>query len=186
MNLLFKRSQTSGALFSLVPLRIGRGVVFQLHAELELSAEEASLVNRYRFANTALVVSDPLDDLRRAFRPALVLGLLSFVALWLLWTFTIAISTALLVILIMTAIYFRALREQIIVSDLTEGGRTFYCESIVALIQKEAYLELVCGYLRQVLESAKHWDDRERITIEPLKRAEAKQAVLHGSGFLSG
>ena len=186
MNLLFKRRQIPGALFSFVPLRVGSGVIFQLRAELELDQEEKTLVKRYRFANTPLVVSDPLDDLRRAFRPALLLGLVSFIVLWAAWSFTMAISVAVLVVLLMTVVYFRTLREQIIVSDLTEGGRTFYCESIVALIQKEAYLELVCSYLRQVLESAKYWDDRERLTIEPLKRADAKQAVLQGSGFLSG
>lgn len=183
MNLLFKRDQKSGALFSLVPLRIGNSVIFNLHAELELDDEEKELVKRYRLAQVPLVVSDPIDDLRQAFRPALLLGLVSFVSLWLITPtgFMSSISLALLVVLVMTVVYFRTLREQIIVSDLTEGGRTFYCESIVLLIQKEAYLERVCEYLRQVLESAKHWDDRERIAIQPLKKAEAKQAVLKGS-----
>ena len=179
MNLLFKRYQKFGAWFSLVPLRVGRGVVFRLH-------EEQRLINRYRLTKSPLVVSDPIDDLLRAVRPALVLSLITLSAVWFLLSFTTALWGAAFVLLTMTAVYFYTLREQIIVFDLLAGGRTFYCESIVALIQKEAYLEVVCSYLRQVLESAKQWDDRERIAIEPLKRVEAKQAVLHGSGFLSG
>lgn len=181
MNLLFKRDQKSGALFSLVPLRIGSGVMFQLHAELELDDEERQLVSTYRLAKHRIVSSDPIDDIRQAFRPALLLGLITFVVFWFLSTFTTAVSLAILVVLVMTVVYFRALREEIVVAHLTEGGRTFYCDSIVELIQKEAYLEYVCGYLRQVLESAKHWDDRERIPIAPLKKEEAKQAVLRAS-----
>ena len=181
MNLLFNRDQKAGALFSLVPLRIGSGVIFTLHAELELDEEEQELVSRYRFANAVLVSSNPIDDIRQAFRPALLLGLITFVVFWFVSGFTTAVSLSILVVLVMTVVYFRALREQIIVAHLTEGGRTFYCDSIVELIQKEAYLEYISGYLRQVLESAKRWDDRERITIEPLKKAEAKQAVLRGS-----
>ncbi|MCP4407600.1 MAG: hypothetical protein GY807_07540, partial [Gammaproteobacteria bacterium] len=75
-------------------------------------------------------------------------------------------------------VYFKTLREQIVVSELMAGGRKFRCDSIVALIQKEAYVEGVCSYLRQVLESAKHWHDREVVGIPPLKKEEAKLAVL--------
>ncbi len=178
MNLLLKRSQNASAWFSLVPLRIGKGVIFQLHAELELDTEEFALLHQYRFADTHLVVSDPMDDLRRAFRPALFLGLLGFVVVWIVANVMTAIPAAFLVTLVMTVVYFRTLREQIKVSDLTEGGRTFYCDSIIALIHKEAYLEFISGYLRQVLESAKHWDDREAIAIPPLDKAAAKEAVL--------
>ena len=83
-----------------------------------------------------------------------------------------------LVMIGMTVVYFKTLREQIIVSDLLDGGRTFLCDSIVELIHKEAYLEGICEYLRQVLESAKHWHDREIIPIRPLDKEAAKQLIL--------
>lgn len=179
MNLLLDRKQ-SDAMFSLVPLRFGSGVIFRLKAELELDAEEAALIQKYRFAKAALVVSDPIDDLRQALRPALLLGFLAFIACSFLLGFWSAIPISILVTLVMTGIYFSSLREQILVSDLLDGGRIFLCDSIIALIKKEAFLEGICEYLRQVLESAKHWDEREIVAIRPLDKAAAKQAVLKG------
>lgn len=177
MNLLLNRSQKSAALFSLIPLRIGSGVLFHLTAELELDEEENALLEKYRLSKAPLVLSDPIDDLKQAFRPALLLGFLSFVVFWFLTSFTTGISLAILVTLIMTGVYFKTLREQIIVRDLLDGGRTFRCDSIVELIKKEAYIEGVSQYLRQVLESAKHWHDREKIDIPPLDKELAKQLI---------
>lgn len=178
MNLLLGRSQKSAALFSLIPLRIGSGVMFHLHAELELDAEEDALVKKYRFANAALVVSNPIDDIKMAFRPALVLGFLSFLVGWFFVSIWSAVPLAMVVTLVMTVVYFRTLREQILVRDLLDGGRHFRCDSIVALIEKEAFIEQVSEYLRQVLESAKNWQDREKVPILPLDKRRAKLAVL--------
>lgn len=178
MQLLLQRNQINASLFSLVPLRIGSGVTFTLHATLELDEEETALLQKYNLTKAPLVLSDPIDDLKQSFRPALFLGFLTFFVFWVLASFSTALGLAILVTVVMTGVYFKTLREQIIVSDLLAGGRKFRCDSIVALIQKEAYLERICAYLRQVLESAKHWHDREALTIEPLGKDEAKQAVL--------
>ena len=181
MKLLLDRDQKDAALFSLVPLRIGSGVTFTLHAQLELDAEEEALIKKYKFAQATLVTSDPIEDIKQSFRPALLLGFLTFVVVWIVASFGTASGLAIVVTLVMTGVYFRTLREQIIVSDLMAGGRRFRCDSIVFLIQKEAYLKNICAYLRQVLESAKNWDDREAINIEPLSKNEALQAVLKAS-----
>lgn len=178
MNLLLNRDQKGAALFSLIPLRIGSGVIFHLRAELELDQEEEALLTKYRFAKSPLVVSDPIDDIKQAFRPALLLGFVTFVLFWFASSFSAAVSLAILVTLAMTAVYFKTLREQIMVSDLLDGGRTFRCDSIVELIRKEAFLEGIAEYLRQVLESAKNWHDREVIPIKALEKQEAKRAVL--------
>lgn len=178
MQLLLKRDQTASSIFSLLPLRIGSGVTFLLHAELELDAEEAVLIQRYNFTKATLVESDLLDDLRQSFRPASLLGFVAFLVLWLLFSFSTASFLAILVTVAMTVVYFKTLREQIVVSELMAGGRTFRCDSIVALIKKEAFLANVSAYLRQVLESAKHWGDREALPILPLSKEEAKQVVL--------
>ena len=180
MQLLFDREQVSSALFSLVPLRIGSGVTFTLHAILELDPEEEALIKHFKFTKAPLVVSDPVEDLRQSIRPASFLGIVAFLILWIFASFSTAFGLAILVVFAMTIVYFKTLREQIIVSELLAGGRKFRCDSIVALIQKEAYLEYICGYLRQVVESAKHWHDREAIPIQPLNKEEAKQAVLQG------
>ena len=181
MKLLLDRDQRNASLFSLVPLKIGSGVTFTLRAELELDDEEQALIKKYKFAQSALVVSDPIDDIKQSFRPAMLLGFLTFVIVWFLATFGIAVGLAIVVTLVMTGVYFKTLREQILVSDLMAGGRKFSCDSIVLLIQKEAFLKHICAYLRQVLESAKNWDDREAIDIEPLSKNDALQAVLKAS-----
>ena len=178
MKLLLGRDQKSAALFSLIPLRIGSGVVFHLHAELELDPEEDTLIKKYRFAGAPLVVSDPIEDIKEAFRPALLLGFIGLIVFWFVVSFWTALPLAILTTLVMTVVYFKTLREQILVKDLLDGGRVFRCDSIVALIEKEAFIEGVCEYLRQVLESAKHWQDREAISIQPLDKREAKRAVL--------
>ena len=178
MQLLLNREQTSSALFSLVPLRIGSGVTFKLHAILELDAEEDVLIRKFNFTKSALVVSDPIDDLRKSIRPAAFLGIVTFLLLWIFISFTKAFGLGVLVTFAMTIVYFKTLREQIIVNELLAGGRVFRCDSIVELIEKEAYLEFICSYLRQVVESAKNWHDREAIPILPLEKEAAKQAVL--------
>jgi hypothetical protein len=181
MNLLLQRDQKDAAIFSLIPLRIGSGVTFSLHATLELDEEEGALIRKYNFTKSVLVASDPIEDLKQSFRPAFLLGLIAFFVLWLIGTFTSALTIGMLVTLVMTGVYFKTLREQIVVSELLENGRKFRCDSIVELIQKEAYLQYICAHLRQVLESAKHWDDREVVSIEPLSKDEAKRAVLKAS-----
>lgn len=181
MNLLLDRDQNSANVFSLTPLRIGSGVTFTLHVSLELDSEEEALIQKYDFARATLVASDPIDDLKQSFRPALVLGLVTFIVVWLISSFSAAIGLSTMVTLVMTGVYFGTLREQIIVSELMSGGRKFRCDSIIALVQKEAYLENVCSYLRQVLESAKNWHDREVRPIAPLSKEDAKRAVLKAS-----
>ncbi len=181
MNLLLERSQTHINGLSLVPLRIGRGVVFKLGAELELDDEEERLMRTYDLANAVLVSSGLAEDIGKALRPALALGIAVFLLFWFLTNWAFALMVAILTAVTMTVVYFRALRERIVVRDLLNGGRSFYCESIVDLIQKEAFLEGAGEYLRQVLESAKHWDDREAVPIQPLDKAAAKLFVLRNS-----
>ncbi len=140
MQLLLDREQISSALFSLVPLRIGSGVTFVLHATLELDAEEQALIQKFNFTKSPLVVSDPIEDLLKSFRPALFVGIVAFLFIWIVASFGKALGVGLLVVFVMTIVYFKTLREQIIVSELLSGGRKFRCDSIVALIHKEAYL----------------------------------------------
>ena len=178
MNLLLNRDQHSAALFTLIPLRLGSGVMFKLHAELELDDEEKQLMQKYRFANAALVTSDLFEDIKRAFRPALILGALTMILFSWFGSFATGWTLGTLVTLVMTGVYFKTERELILVRHLMDGGRTFRCDSIIELIQKEAYLQYISQYLRQVLESAKHWHDREVMPIDPLDKDAAKQAVL--------
>jgi hypothetical protein len=122
-----------------------------------------------------------LEDLKKGFRPAIVLGLISFVVMWFLTSSNLAFMAAVSVTLVMTVVYFRAMREQIQVNDLLGNGRQFHCDSVVTLIEKEADLARICQFLRQVIESAKYWGDREAINIEPVDRNELKNVILRAA-----
>lgn len=177
MQLLFSRDQSAGS-FSLVPLRVGGGVTFSLRAQLELDEAEKDLLNKYKLTTAPLIVSDTLDDIRGAFRSALVVGVLTYITFWFLSGFLTAVTIALIVIGVMTGVYFFALREQLNIHHLMGRGHVFYCFSVRELVEKEAYLEGTCQYLRQLLESAKHWGGRETVQIPPLDKEAAKQAIL--------
>ena len=179
MQILYERSQTKSN-FSLVPLRIAGGIVFTLTAKIDLSQEEQYLFNRYRFRDALLVDGDPIVILRKSLRSAIIICL----PLWALISYFFAMDVATVVTVFafagLTFFYYDKLREHIYVRDLITG-RSFQCFSIVELIEKEAYLIGVCGYLRQVLESCKHWGDRETIEIQPLSPDAAKEAVRKAS-----
>lgn len=193
MNLLLKRSQFHGG-FSMVPLRIGKGTLFELRAELELDEEEKELLKRYKLSSALLVEGDAREALAKALRAGLLFGVVAFFLLNFLsrlapsggqsipgrsvFSTNEVFAILFLVVFTMTLIQYRALRERLVVSDLLDGGRVFTCDSVVDLIKKEAFLEGTAGYLRQLIESAKHWGDREVIPIKPLDKDEAKRAVL--------
>ena len=75
--------------------------------------------------------------------------------------------------------YFDKNRETIFVSDLLHG-RNFSCRSVIELARKEAWLETISAFLRQVMESAKHWDGTEAIPIAVLDKDVAKQIIIKG------
>ena len=176
MHITFRRSQSS-ATFSLVPLRVGGGVKFALHAKADLSAEEPHLLRRYRFENALLIADDPMMAVRSAIRTSTILIIPTSIVLVFVFGYLAGSMLSILGFFALTFFYYQQLREHIYVRDLT-NGRTFNCFSVVELIQKEAYLEHIMSYLRQVLESAMHWDDKETIEILPLSKEDAKHFVL--------
>lgn len=178
MHLLCERKQ-SPATFTLVPLRLGRGVMFTMWMKAELDQEEKALVQRYAFEDALLVAHDPMETLRKSFRTAALIGIVIWVVLALAVSWRFGAWMAILGTAGLTVVYYNELREHIYVRDLIHG-RKFRCFSIVELVRKEAYLQVIAGYLRQVLESAKHWEGREKLEILPLSKDEAKEAVLKG------
>ncbi|MCJ9430736.1 hypothetical protein [Kordiimonas marina] len=171
MDLLFKRSQTTGSM--------GR-VAFRLFGKAEFSEEEDALIERYRFDEAVLIY---------AFQPGLikqsaVRGFGVFLIGWLLFFFMFksALGSATLAVLVGVGYgfwYFHQNRETIYVRDLIHG-RYFTCDSVVDLARKEAWLETICAFLRQVMESAKHWDGEVRNPIEALPKDEARQVIIKG------
>lgn len=170
MDLLFRREQTAGNL---------GGVKFKLWGKIELNEEEQALVERYRFDEAILIAVLQPALLRQA---GLVGVGVSIVAAAILLN-VMAMDAAVLVALATGSgaayWYMNEKRETIFVRDLIHG-RHFTCKSVVDLARKEAWLETVVAYLRQVMESAKHWDGTQRHHIEPLPKDEARQVILRG------
>ncbi|MGJ8530036.1 hypothetical protein [Maritalea sp.] len=168
MEILFKREQTSG--------KMSR-VNFKLWGKIELDEDEQAIVKRYRFDDAVMIDALQPKLLRNS-------ALVSFVVL----IPSISVFSPLGALGIALAFlaaggagywYFNNKRETIFVKDLLHG-RHFTCDSVVELARKEAWLHDVVSFLRQVMESAKHWDGAERHTVEALPREEARQAILRG------
>ena len=170
MELLFRREQTTG--------KIGR-VNFKLWGKVELSEEEQALVTRYRFDEAVLIAILQPNLLRQAG----LIGLLAFFVAAPILTAMAGLMGPLLGIGAgVGAAYWwiNEKRETIFVRDLLHG-RNFTCDSVIELAKKEAFLTNTVSFLRQVMESAKHWDGTERHTIEPLPKDEARQVILRSA-----
>jgi hypothetical protein len=170
MDLLFKREQTPG--------RLNR-VNFKLWGKIELNRDEENIVQRYQFDEAVLIaVLQPF-----LIRTAIIIGLI--VAGLLLVPLAKPFGEGMAILLALSAgggagyWYYNEKRETIYVRDLLHG-RDFSCDSVVELARKEAWLETVVSYLRQVMESAKHWDGTQRHHIDPLPKDEARQVILKG------
>ncbi|WP_417519751.1 hypothetical protein [Minwuia sp.] len=170
MDLLFGRSQTEGR-FSKVR--------FNLWCKIELDETEDALVGRYGFDNAVLIEAfQP-----RLLRTATLIGVAVFLIAGGLLSAVVGTSIAVALGLAAGAgagyWFFHEKRETIFVKDLLHG-RHFACPSVIELARKEAWLETITGYLRQVMESARHWDGTQRHKIEPLPKDEARQVILKG------
>jgi hypothetical protein len=169
MDLLFERQQTT--------YQFGR-VRFKLWGKIELDAEELALINRYDLDAAVLIEVLQPDLLRKA----IYFGVRVAIVAVLILPFLVRNTAFLLspVVGICAAwLYLNEKRETIYVRDLLHG-RHFKCDSVIELARKEAWLTTVVGFLRQVMESAKHWDGTESFRIDPLPKDEARQVILRG------
>ncbi len=168
MELLFKREQSNAA---------SGGVNFKLWGKIELDEDEKSIVSKYKFDQAILIFADQPGLLRKS----IFIGIGAMVA-----TMVLLNQMGMMGALISLAAgigagywWYHQKRETIYVKDLLHG-RHFNCDSVVELARKEAWLGTVVSFLRQVMESAKHWDGTERHTVEPLPKDEARQVIIKG------
>ena len=179
MDLLFKREQTpggGGTGFSIPGLRLG-APKFKLWAKIELDPEEKIVLDHYRFDNAVLIDSFQPELMKKA----AIVGGVVFVVTTLFFLARSGFAGALFWGLLLGGaagwFYFDKKRETIFVRDLLHG-RYFSCGSVIDLARKEAWLETVTTFLRQVMESAKHWGGTEAIKIEALPKDLAKQLII--------
>jgi len=201
MELLFKREQKSSLM--------GR-VTFKLWGTVEFDEEETALVKRYDFNRAILIIAKQPKLFRKACFAGLIsfiiLGsiflLIDFLSRWFIGWFVFSyvasfaekfgmygiytLSPNFMWFALATLIsigrgyhYFHKHRGTILVRDLIHG-RYFACDSVIDLARKEAWLETICAYFRQVMESAKHWDGTAHIPIEALPKDEARQVIIRG------
>lgn len=168
MDLLFKREQSNAA---------SGGVNFKLWGKIELDEDEKSIVSKYKFDQAILIFADQPGLLRKS----IFIGIGAMVAAIVLLNQMGMIGALIALAAGIGAGYwwYHQKRETIYVKDLLHG-RHFNCDSVVDLARKEAWLGTVVSFLRQVMESAKHWDGTERHTVEPLPKDEARQVIIKG------
>ena len=159
MELLFRREQTTG--------KIGR-VNFKLWGKVELTEEEQSLVDRYRFHEAVLIaVLQP-----GLMRQAIFIGIGAFLLISPILAKILGGAGYLLAIAAGIGAgywWINEKRETIFVRDLLHG-RNFTCNSVIELAKKEAFLTTTVSFLRQLMESAKHWDGTERHTCRGIRQ----------------
>jgi hypothetical protein len=170
MKLLLKRDQTPGT--------VGK-VKFRLWGKVELDEDETEIVKRYAFDNAILIEAIQPTLIRNAALIGLGVWIILFGILMPGMGGTGGFIVALLGGGGAGYFYFHQKRETIFVKDLIHG-RYFSCDSIIELARKEAWLGVVTSFLRQVMESAKHWDGTETLDIAALPKDEAKLVMLKG------
>lgn len=170
MELLFKREQTSKG--------IGR-INFKLWGKLEPDEDEKLLIDKYKF-NDAILIEVLQPDLRRR---GAIIGFIIFLIAGAIGMSQSGVLGGLVLGLLagVGAAYWwmNEKRETILVKDLLHG-RHFSCDSVVELARKEAWLETISSYFRQVMESTKHWDGTARHELEALPKDEARNVILRG------
>ncbi len=170
MKILFSRKQVRG--------KFG-GVKFRLWSQIELDENERQVIRHYSFDESVLIDSLQPELIRKS---ALVgIGASIFGAILASYSgdWKITIFVGLIIGIVAAFIFYDRNRETIFVKDLIHG-RFFECKSVIDLARKEAWLETITGYLRQVMESAKHWGEDEKRDIEVLPKDEAKRFMIRG------
>ena len=168
MDLLLKREQSKNI--------FGR-VIFRLWVRSEMGEDERALIERYDLAESHVLQSDD----SKAFKWAVGIGFVAAISTGLfLGAYFGDPKSAVLAIPAGIAVgywWLNEKRETIFLRDLLYGRR-FKCRSIVDLAKKEAMLEDSCVVLRQVLETAKHWDGVETRPVPVLSKEAAKEIVV--------
>jgi hypothetical protein len=168
MKLLFKRDQGTAT--------TGKAL-FKLWGKIDLDELEAQVVQKYSLDKAILIeVEQP-----KLIRNSAMIGFGAFVGAYLL-LLMMGLNSAFVALVLGAGggyFYYHQKRETIFVKDLMHG-RYFTCDSVIELARKEAWLQTVVAFLRQVMESAKHWDGTETHDVPVLDKDAAKQLIVQG------
>lgn len=184
MDLLFKRAQTSVNPGLSLPGLAGLSLLtprpkFKLWAKIECTEEEQDIISHYRFTDSVLVEGVQQDLLRRSSIVGFWVAVAATLFLVPMFGYKFGLFLCLVAGGLATYLYYDKHRDIVFVRDLL-AGRHFTCASVVDLARKEAWLEVIVAFLRQVMESAKHWDGTETLPIQAMDRDAAKQLIIRG------
>ena len=168
MELLFKREQSSGKIAK---------VAFKLWGKIELTDDETTIAKRYHFQDTILIYQPSPGLGRQSFFVGVLAAVVAGYLGSSIFGDVFGIIFAILGGLGVGQWYYHNNRETIFVKDLLHG-RYFSCESVVQLAKQEAFLGNAVSFLRQVMESAKHWDGTETVDVPVLPKDEARQFII--------
>ena len=169
MKVLLKRAQHPGF--------FGR-INFKLWAMLEVDDDERALIERYDIDQSMVIRGYDEGLWKRGALVGVFGALLAFfIVNYFLYDRTMAGVAALLAWIGTAYWWVNEKRETIYLKDLLHG-RSFKCISIIDLAKKEARLDDMCQALRQVVESAKHWDGVEHRDVIVLPPEEAKDFIV--------
>ena len=145
---------------------------------LEVTEDERALIERYSIDQSKVLVGDDTGLWRKGALAGLLVAVLVFPAFtYFGFSPFLAGPSSLLAWILAGYWWVNEKRETIFMKDLLHG-RSFNCFSVVELAKKEAILEYMCQALRQVLESAKHWDGVEHREVIVLPPQEAKEFIV--------
>jgi hypothetical protein len=163
MELLLRRGQTGRT----------RHVKFRLWAKTLLDETEQQIMYRYRIDEARIVEPSQPDLLRNAVIIGVVVALVAASIIMnvmrVQWMGVLGAPVGAFA----GFLFYDRYREHLLMRDLLHG-RYFTCKSIVDLARKEAWVEDAVGILRQVMETAKFWDDVEVVPVEVLSKEAAK------------
>ncbi len=170
MKLLLRRTQSTGP--------TGR-VRFKLWGKIELENDELQILRKYSLDKAILVFIDQPGLLRNT--------IVSYIAIAsIIFAFSLprvgaedALLYSLIGALVPSWFLYDYFRETVYVKDLMHG-RYFSCPSVVELARKEAWLQHVTSFLRQVMQTVKYWDGEEPVDIPALDNELAKQIIIKG------
>jgi hypothetical protein len=155
MQLLIQRGQH----------KILTGAVFQLWARFDLKEEELDLLRRYNMKGAVITEGNTRRDVIKAIAYSVLVAMLLYGVIALLH---LPIPLALIVIAVpvLAFLIYHKIRERIIINDILEG-RSFVCNSITVLMEKEEAITKTAFMFREFLERMKTWGGREVTDIEP-------------------
>jgi len=168
MKIIFKREQTQGII---------RKVWFQLWCELELEEEERAVLRHYRLDKSILI----FFHMEGLLRNSLIFGLIASIPAFFIFGYFVGrdggMWLAFFFGIFAAWLFYDYFRETIYVNDLIHG-RHFKCYTVTQLATREELLKQLIAYLKQVMETCKHWDGNQVFDVPEFDQEMTRKIII--------